>query len=79
MTRQRYPLSKPEDVAIDWDNYTGDLVTGYKAGVTKAARTAQGLKYGTREPSLQCKSVYIKATGKGFAGQTKRKAQADTQ
>jgi hypothetical protein len=52
MTRQRYPLSKPEDVAIGWDNYTGNLITGYKTGVTKVARTIHGLKYGTREPSL---------------------------
>jgi hypothetical protein len=52
MTRERYPLLKPEDVAIGWDNYTGNLITGYKAGVTKAARTLHGLKYGTREPSL---------------------------
>jgi hypothetical protein len=52
VTRQRYLLLKPEDVNIGWDNYTGNLITGYKAGVIKAARTLHGLKYGTREPSL---------------------------
>jgi len=52
VTRQRYPLSKPEDVAISWDNYIKVTCTGYEAGVIKAARTTHGLKYGTREPSL---------------------------
>jgi len=31
------------------------------------------------KPSLQCQSVYIKATALGFAGQIKGKAQTDKQ